>query len=174
MLGKNHSDETKSRLRETSLATEGWKKRAPMSQTHRLAQSLRSIALNQSGNGYSRTKKGWGEVGGQKFFYKSQWELNYANYLEFLKKAKHISGWEYEPETFWFEKIRRGVRSYTPDFRVTYPDGRVEYHEVKGWMDQKSKTKIDRMRIYHKNITLVLVDESQYRALKRQLPSIFG
>ena len=169
MLGKHHSEEAKKRIGAASLISESWKNRPPMTQERRQQVSLQSIALNKSGNGYSRTKKGWEVIGEKRYFFKSAWEVNYANYLEFLKKAHHIADWLYEPETFWFEKIRRGVRSYTPDFKVTYPDGTIEYHEVKGWMDAKSKTKLARMKTYHKSIKMVLVDEEQYRALKRHI-----
>lgn len=173
MLGKQHSEETKKRLSEYIRAHPEKYKKPPLSQEQRDALARRGIERMRNGNTYSRTKKGWHVVGGKRYFYKSQWEVNYAKYLEFLKKAKHILDWEYEPDTFWFEKIRRGVRSYTPDFKVTYAGDKVEYHEVKGWMDTKSKTKLARMAKYYPQISLVLVDEPQYTALKRQLPSLF-
>jgi hypothetical protein len=78
----------------------------------------------------------------------------YALYLNQLKLSRHILGWEYESKTFWFEKIRRGTRSYTPDFEVTFGDGRIEYHEIKGWMDARSRTKIKRMAKYYPRVTL--------------------
>lgn len=82
-----------------------------------------------------------------------------------LFKAKAISSWEYEPDTFWFEKIKRGVRSYTPDFKIVHKDGTVEYHEVKGWMDKKSQTKIKRMAIYHPEIKLVVLMKPELKML---------
>ena len=75
--------------------------------------------------------------------------------------------WEHEPETFWFEGIKRGCMSYLPDFRVVEKSGQVEYHEVKGWMDDRSKTKIRRMAKYHPEVSLLVVDAQQYRALER-------
>ena len=62
------------------------------------------------------------------------------------KDQGEILKWEYEPETFWFEKIKRGVRTYTPDFKVTEKDGSIIFHEVKGYMDARSKTKLKRMK----------------------------
>jgi hypothetical protein len=111
------------------------------------------------------TKKGWYTSGDRRYFLKSSWELSYAQFLDIELANGTIKRWEYEPDTFWFERIKRGVRSYTPDFKVEYPDGRVEYHEVKGYLDSKSKTKLNRMRIYHPDIEMKLID----RAVMKQL-----
>lgn len=111
------------------------------------------------------TKKGWYTSGDRRYFLKSSWELSYAQYLDKELSNDKIVQWEYEPDTFWFEKIKRGVRSYTPDFKVEYADGSVEYHEVKGYLDSKSKTKLNRMRIYHPDVVMKLID----RAVMKQL-----
>jgi hypothetical protein len=108
-------------------------------------------------------KQAWHVVGGQRFYARSSWEVEYAHILERRKSLGIITSWEHEPKTFWFEKIKRGCRSYTPDFIVKYPDGSEEYHEVKGWMDDRSKTKIKRMAIYHPKIRLVVIDSKAYR-----------
>lgn len=117
-------------------------------------------------------KSDWVEINGVRFFARSQWEANYAHYLEWLRLSGIVSKWEHEPETFWFDKIKRGVVSYLPDFRVTMPNGNIEYHEVKGWMDSRSKTKIKRMKIYHPKIHLEVIDSKRYKALERQVKSI--
>lgn len=117
--------------------------------------------IKSSAENYSRTKKGWGEFSdGKRYYFRSGWEMKYAAFLESLKKGKAIRDWTYEEDTFWFEKIKRGVRSYTPDFKIYYNDGTYNYHEVKGWMDDKSKTKLKRMRIYYPNETVVVIDKS--------------
>lgn len=114
-------------------------------------------------------KAAWREIGGKRLFARSKWEANYAHYLEFLKQAGEISEWEHEPETFWFDKIKRGTRSYLPDFRVTNKDGTKEYHEVKGWMDDRSKTKLRRMKKYHPRIVMVLRDSAWFKMANRKL-----
>jgi len=114
---------------------------------------------------YSRTNKGWETIGGKRHYYRSGWEPKYAIYLESLKKMKAIKEWEYEPDTFWFEDIRRGTRSYLPDFKITYLDDTVEYHEVKGWMDAKSKTKLKRMAKYYPEIKLILIQQKEMKSL---------
>ena len=94
--------------------------------------------------------------------------FKYANYLTILLKLNIIQKWEYESETFWFEKIKRGVRSYTPDFKIFYSNGNIEYHEVKGWMDNKSKTKIKRMKLYYPEINMIVIDENALNTLRRK------
>lgn len=113
------------------------------------------------------TIKGWYTgTQGNKCYLKSSWELLYAKYLDTLLANGTIIKWEYEPDTFWFERIKRGVRSYTPDFKVEYPNGRVEYHEVKGYLDSKSKTKLNRMRIYHPSVEMRLIDRAEMKLLR--------
>lgn len=108
---------------------------------------------------FRNTKKQWYTSGDRRYYLKSSWEILYAEYLDSLLEKGKIVQWEYEPHTFWFENIKRGVRSYVPDFLVEYPDGRVEYHEVKGYLDPKSKTKLKRMAKYHPDISLKLIDK---------------
>ena len=105
---------------------------------------------------------GWREIGGKRNYYRSRWEANYARFLQWLKERGVIAEWEHEPEVFWFEAIRRGTRSYLPDFRVTETNGDIVYHEVKGWMDPRSKTKINRMKIYHPKVRLLVIDGPKY------------
>jgi len=127
--------------------------------------SIKRIQTN--GIPYSRTYKGWYSVGGSKYFFKSSWEVVYARYLQYLVEIKKIVSWTYEPKTFWFEKIKRGTRSYTPDFFVTNMDGSTEYHEVKGWYDNRSKTKIKRMGLYYPDIKVILVLKNTYKPIEK-------
>ena len=123
--------------------------------------------MGNNKNAYSNCKKGWLNFGGGKeHFFRSKWEMNYACYLEWLKEKGEIKDWQYEVDTFWFKKIQRGVRSYTPDFKV-FVGEKFSYHEVKGWMDQKSRTKFKRMKKYYPHIKIILVDEREYREVKK-------
>jgi len=117
-------------------------------------------------------KSGWREIGGKRNYYRSRWEANYARYLEWLRELGQILEWEHEPETFWFEGVKRGTVSYLPDFRVTETNGKIVYHEVKGWMDPKSKTKLRRMKKYHPDVSLILIDSKAYRKLAKQVDGI--
>lgn len=141
----------------------------PKSESQRAAASQRMTERLTSGvNVYSRARRGRREDLGN-YFFRSAWEANYARFLEFQRKQGLIAKWEFESVTFWFENIRRGVRSYTPDFRITEPNGAVHFIEVKGWMDKKSATKLKRMKKYHPDIDLRLVDPKAYRELERKL-----
>jgi hypothetical protein len=113
-------------------------------------------------------KAAWYEIGGIRKYYRSRWEANYAKYLQWLLENKEIQKWEHEPQTFWFEGIKRGVMSYLPDFRVTENDGSIAYHEVKGWMDDRSKTKIKRMAKYYPNVKLIVIDSKTYKSLEKK------
>lgn len=117
----------------------------------------------QRPNKYKSGKRN--DLGG--LFLRSKWEANWARYLNWRILNGEIKGWEYEPETFWFESIKRGVRSYTPDFKVAMNDGSVVYEEVKGYMDNRSATKLKRMKKYHPGIPIVIVDKSRYLSVMK-------
>ena len=125
--------------------------------TEKIKKSLSTKRLNGS------WKAGWRVIGGQKKYYRSRWEANYARYLEYLKNNGHIKEWLHEPETFWFERIKRGCRSYLPDFKVIKLDGTHYWVEVKGWMDDRSKTKIKRFKKYYPKEEFLLIDAKWYR-----------
>jgi hypothetical protein len=107
------------------------------------------------------------DLGGQ--YFRSSWEANYARYLNWLVSIQQIKSWEFEPDTFEFFTIKRGNRFYTPDFKVFDNNGNFEYHEIKGYMDTKSKTKLSRMSKFYPNIKVILVDSDGYKAISRQV-----
>ncbi len=116
-----------------------------------------AFAAKRSGR-VLRAVADWQTVGAQRVYFRSRAEHRHAAHLEMLRAAGVITAWEHEPLRFDFAGIRRGTTSYLPDFRVTYPDGRVEYHEVKGWLDPKSRTQLTRMAKYHPGVTVVLIN----------------
>lgn len=105
----------------------------------------------------------------ENMYFRSAWEANWARYLSFLKKHGEILFWEYEAETFNFDKIQRGSTHYTPDFRVTNIDYTIEYHEIKGYMDQPSRTKLKRMKKYYPHANIIVIDRKQYVAVARKV-----
>ena len=123
--------------------------------------------------GRVKSRKGWIRVGSKEYYVKSSWEANMALYYQLLKKNGDICDWEYEPDTFWFERIRRGVRSYTPDFKIWISEEDFYYVEVKGYMDSKSKTKIKRMKKYFPQVELRVITKKEYNTIskvKRVIP----
>lgn len=110
------------------------------------------------------SSQGWREIGKSQWFMRSVWESNYARYLQWLFEHGEILAWEHEPQTFWFLNIKRGVRSYLPDFKVYRPDNTHYWVEVKGYMDAKSKTKLKRFKKYYPDEELLLIDGKWFRA----------
>lgn len=117
---------------------------------------------------HAHIRQGKVTIGGKTFFARSSWEANIAAYFEWLKQKGQIKDWEHEPETFWFNAIKRGVRSYLPDFRITDKSGKVYFEEVKGYMDAKSKTKLKRMAKYHPQVDIRVLGKDRYAAIERQ------
>lgn len=173
MLGKKHSQETIDILCIKSKA-----RADAMTENEKSAKSWKMMKTKEKNgtmvNERQKTtwKSGWREIGGKRKYFRSRWEANYARYLQFLKENKQILEWLHEPETFWFEGIKRGCLSYLPDFKVTDINNIVEYHEVKGWMDDRSKTKIKRMALYHPTVTLKIIDAKWFKANNKTMTSI--
>jgi len=171
--GHKHSAESKRKISEKSKAQ--WRNpESPLnSPEHRQRSSDRAIQWarerKSSTNRYSRCKAGKREdLGG--LFVRSAWEANYARYLDWKQKQGVVHRWEYEPDTFAFHEIRRGLRLYTPDFKVwDTEDAEPYYVEVKGWMDPKSKTRLKRMAKYYPDVEIRVVGAREYRVLSRQL-----
>ena len=135
-----------------------------------MIQSTKRVKKAVVANPRKRTKRfkaGWWSNGEKRYYVRSKWEYNFCYYLEFLKKQGKIKEWKYEPQTFWFYKIKRGIRSYKPDFLVFENGGTIVYYEVKGYMDSKSKTKLRRMKKYYPHIRVIVIDKKQYKAIMK-------
>lgn len=123
------------------------------------------------------------DLGGK--FFRSAWEANYARMLTFVQQHRLempgdpanriVAAWEFEPkkitlptgETFdgaFPFPDRRGVISYTPDFHIIYEDGTDEWHEIKGYMDSKSSSRLKKMRKNYPTVKVILIDPDAYRA----------
>lgn len=172
-LGMRHSDETKKAISVASI-----KAAARMTVEQRTEMTMKAMKTRVA-NGtdvFQRPnaswKAGWREIGGVRKYYRSKWEANYAYYLQWLLEKGQIKEWLHEPVTFWFEGVKRGCVSYLPDFWVLENDGSESYHEVKGWMDDRSKTKIKRMAKYHPKVKLIVIDSKGYNALKKSVQSL--
>lgn len=113
---------------------------------------------------YANVKRGFRDDLG--FWVASSWEANYCRYLIFLQEKGQIKRWEYEPETFEF-KERHGTTRYTPDFLVENMDGSIKYHEVKGYFDRASKTKIKRFKRDYPALELIVIDKENYRQIAK-------
>lgn len=175
--GKYHSEETKKIIKKKSQ--EYFDNELPMETAIRINKSMETRLKNygtlapihfREGNMYSRTKGGKREDLNDMYF-RSSWEANYARYLNFLMDNEEIIKWEYEVDKFDFP-VERGTREYTPDFKIFENDGRIVYHEVKGWMDAKSKTKLKRMAKYYPEEVVIIVGEDEYKAISKQVRNL--
>lgn len=176
MLGKKHTAETLAVLGDRSRASwakPGSKLRSPEETQRRSDLMVARVAAGKMrGGGYSRGAGGRREDLAGRYF-RSSWEANYARLLNWMMARGELVSWEYEPKTFVFEAIRRGTRAYTPDFKVTFSDGQAEWHEVKGWLDQKSRTRLKRMAKYFPQEKIVLRDARYFAAIGRgPLPAL--
>lgn len=172
MLGKTHSDENKLKLSEKAkimwadknhkINSEESKNNRSKRQSEKMINRLKNNPQNQ----YSRVRKGKITIDDKTFFARSRWEANVAAYLQYLKESDLIKDWEHEAEEYRFEAIKRGVMSYLPDFKVTRLNGSFYLIEVKGYMDDKSKTKLNRMKKYFPDIFIDLIEAKRYKQLE--------
>lgn len=167
-LGMKHTEEAKAKM---AVSLKAW--HASLTEEQKQEWKMKGLKT-RAANGTmvpprlgATWKAGWREIGGVRKYYRSKWEANYGHYLQWLKEKGQIAEWKHEPETFWFEGIKRGCVSYLPDFWVKEISGSEAYHEVKGWMDDRSVTKLKRMAKYHPNVKLVVIDSKAYTALKK-------
>ena len=102
-------------------------------------------------------------------YFRSRWEANYARYLNSQERNGEILRWEFEPHTFYFDQIKRGSIHYTPDFRVWELDGNYTWREIKGYMDQKSRTKLKRFAKYYpeESERLHIIERAGMQALEK-------
>lgn len=141
MLGKKHNEEFIKNISERakrqwvdpnhSWGSEEWRNIT----SRRSSEAMQKRIQQNPGSVYTKGKGGKRQDLNGKYF-RSSWEANYARYLNLMGVL-----WEYEPETFYFENIKRGTLSYTPDFYLPTEDRWVE---VKGWLTKKATTALKR------------------------------
>lgn len=102
------------------------------------------------------TKGGWREDLGR--YFRSSWEANIARYLNFIGEK-----WEYETKE-WEFPLKRGNRFYKCDFYLPRLD---EYWEVKGYMDQGSQVKLNRMKKYYPQVNIRIIGQDEYREIAK-------
>ena len=176
MLGKKHSLESLRAMSESAIKM--WENPDSIvnSDLHRQKLSDRALMRQRNGSlnkgGYSRGKQGK-RADLNNIFFRSSWEANYARYLNFLILKNIIHHWEFESDTFWFDEIKRGTRSYLPDFKIWDTIDSIPYYvEVKGWMDDKSKTKLKRMKKYFPEIRVDIFGQKEYKELNKKFAGL--
>ena len=180
MLGKKHSEEVV--LRVTAKVRQRWQDPHSKfnSEEYRQGASDRFTALRASETPISREKKYSRCRRGKRkdlgsIFFRSSWEANYARYLNWRRSNGEIYSWEYEPGQFKFEAEKRGVRSYTPDFKILVTKfSEPVYIEIKGWMDENSKKRLALMKTYYPEVQLEVIGFPQYIVLQHKFGHLSG
>ena len=166
-LGKKHNQETLNKISQASknkwqvMTKRELEKRRLKQRITKIKNGILNPMINQN-NPYSRTKSGK-RKDLNNIFFRSAWEANIARYFDFIGVK-----WEFEPKTFIFHTIKRGCVSYLPDFYLPEED---KWIEVKGWMDAKSKTKLNRFKKYYPEEykKLEIIDSKKYEEIKKKV-----
>lgn len=176
MLGKHHSKkvcEEFSRERK-----ERWKNYSPEKKKEELNKTfLKQFINNGKGVSPDNRKKcswkcGWRTINNIKYYFRSEWEYIYALYLEYFKNHNKIINWEHEVKRFVFD-TNNIYDSYLPDFKVISIKNDIEWHEVKGWMDQRSIDKLFKMDVYYPNEKIILIQADWFKKHKNKY-KIYG
>lgn len=103
-------------------------------------------------------------------YMRSSWEANFARVLNYELEQGIVTRWQYEPDMFIFDRVKRGTRAYIPDFKVwsAYEDG-PGYVEIKGYMDAKSRLKLKRMSQYYKEVAIIIIATEEYADIERRM-----
>lgn len=173
MLGKNHSIKTRKRF--SIIRTEEYKNMPEIEKKRRSFKAIKTkidkygSCFNTNGDTKKTWKAGWREIDTRYYYFRSRWEANYARYLQSLKENKLIFDWLYEPDVLYFENEHK---SYIPDFKIICKNNNIQYHEVKGWYDERSKCIFSLMKKYYPNVTLLIINGKWFNNNKRVLNSI--
>lgn len=106
----------------------------------------------------------------------SNYEYDYALFLDYLYSSGDIAGWIRNTTQFYFSEPvpispknkERTVKSHRPDFIIFNKDGTYEIHEVKGWMNMKA-TKVDeQFRKDYPDLTYKIIGRDEILALQAE------
>jgi hypothetical protein len=119
---------------------------------------------------YKSNVKGWRTVGHKRYYFRSLWEIQFAQTLEYYKKTFNIKDWEFEPETFAFpkDKYKAGPFYYLPDFKVYENNGKVTWYEVKGYMTKDSKKKLTRFKKHYPKEKIIVISKKWFTQARKK------
>lgn len=165
MKGKKHTDENKSLF--SKLSKERWTTpNSPLrteEQTQRRSDAMHNARVNGLITPHSNRKEIHATICGRNFHFMSSWEHSVALMLEELKKEGVITFWDYEHYRFIFHDVKKGIRSYMPDFTIVNSMGKTIHIEVKGWKMATGMKRIEMFKERYPNETLYIIDNNEYR-----------
>lgn len=163
-LGHEHDAETREKLSQKCKAA--WANPTSVFNSDEFRQQRSDILHRKKISGkyqvYSRTGTHSVEIGGKNYIFKSSWEVEIARNLQRLYEESAISEWNYENKHFVFEDVKRGIRSFCPDFEVIKRNGDKLYIEVKGWKMPSAMKRIKMFRERYYDVEFYLLDEKEY------------
>lgn len=170
MLGKHHTPDVCAKMSKSHI--EYFSKLSDEEKSNIAKKSARTRAIKGTGctsqNAYSNCKQGFRDD--LNCYFRSSWEANFARILTY----NNIK-WEYECQRFVFPYESGGILSYQPDFYLPEYDLWIE---IKGWMDEKSKLRLEMFRQFYPEYQskFVLIEENFYYFLmskfKNQINSL--
>jgi len=106
------------------------------------------------------------KLGNRRTLYQGRWfdsrlEQRYAQYLDLMKRVEgpdQVLDVKYQV-TVRLDVGEHHICNYRADFRVTFADGRVEYHETKGFETEVWKIKERLFRALRPNEVLRVIRE---------------
>lgn len=102
----------------------------------------------------------------------SNYEYDYALYLDWLYNQHKITGWLRNITPFYFSReidthTKAGTQSYCiPDFLIFNLDGTYQIHEVKGWMNERSKAVHEQFLRDYPNLNYKVIGKDEILSLQ--------
>ena len=90
-------------------------------------------------------------------YVRSSWEADFARILKLYNL-----NYEYEPKTFSLKRENGEIINYTPDF---YVPEKNTFYEIKGWMHDLDKEKINLFIEQYPHLNFVLIDTTKFAEL---------
>lgn len=119
----------------------------------KMSQNRKGKAVGKDNGSYGKSPSKKPYINNKHYMYKninfrSSWERIFAEWLD-----QHKLEWGYEVKRFYFKTKEM---SYLPDFYLKDLDC---YVEIKGWMSDKTKERLDLFHIEFPNIKLILITD---------------
>ncbi len=97
-------------------------------------------------------------------YVRSTWEADFARILNYCK-----ADYTYEPKTFELIKSDGEIVHYTPDF---YVKSQNTFYEVKGWLHDKDKEKMDLFQKQYPEYQFVLINTTKFAEFALEYKSL--
>lgn len=101
----------------------------------------------------------------------SNYEYDYALWLDHLYEHGKIAGWIRNTTRFAFSKpiesFGKTIHSHCPDFIVFNLDGTYEIHEVKGWENERTVKVLAQFKKDYANLTYKMISKEDLKSIQQ-------